>query len=384
MKFFPVIWGNLRRKKVRTLLTFLSILVAFFLFGYLCAIRQGLGHGVSMAGADRLFVRHRVSIAQLLPISYKEQIAQIPGVVAVTHACWFGGIYQDPKNLFAQIAVDPATWFSVYPEYLLSEEAKQRWLTTRAGTVVGRRTAERFGWKVGDTIPIQGTIWLKKDRSRTWEFELVGIYDGATKNTDASQFFFHYQYLDETRAFKQGETGWYLVRIGNPAEAAEVARRIDETFANALAETKTEPEGALVQGLARQIGDITTMVAAILGAVFFTILLVAGNTMAQAVRERSEELGVLKALGFTHQQVLGLVLAESCLLSAAGGLTGLGLAWTSISAGDPTHGALPLFYLPALNVAAGVLLILALGLVTGAWPAVQAMRLRISDALRTT
>lgn len=383
MKFFPLIWSNLRRKTLRTVLTLLSVLVAFFLYGYLCAIGRSLGNPVSMAGADRLFVRHRVSIAQLLPISYQGRIERISGVTAVSHACWFGGVYRDPKNLFAQLAVEPKSWLSVFPEYLLPEEAKRRWFATRTGAIVGRKTAERFGWKEGDKIPIQGTIWLKQDGGRNWEFDLVGIYDGAKPTTDTTQFFFHYDYLDETRAFKQGETGWFLVRIARPAEAPELARRIDEEFANSPEETKAEPEGALVQGLARQLGDITTIVFAILSAVFFTILLVAGNTMAQGVRERTAEIGVLKALGFTHTHVLGLVLAESCLLSAVGGLPGLGLAWMLISAGDPSLGALPLFHFAPGNIAVGASLVLALGLVTGIVPALQAMRLQIADALRT-
>jgi putative ABC transport system permease protein len=383
MKFLPLIWSNLQRKKLRTVLTLLSVLVAFFLYGYLCAIGQSLGNPVSMAGADRLFVRHRVSIAQLLPVSYKTRIERLPGVAAVSHACWFGGVYRDPKNLFAQLAVEPESWLAVFPEYLLTEEAKRTWFATRTGAIVGRRTAERFGWKVGDKIPIQGTIWLKKDGGKDWAFDLVGIYDGAKGNTDTTQLFFRHDYFDETRLFKEGQTGWFLVRIADPAHAAELARRIDEEFANSPEETKAEPEGALVQGLARQLGNVTAIVFTILSAVFFTILLVAGNTMAQGVRERTAELGVLKALGFTHTRVLGLVLAESCLLSTAGGLPGLGFAWALISAGDPSLGALPLFHFAPGNVATGALLVLVLGLVTGMVPALQAMRLRIADALRT-
>ncbi len=382
MKFLHLIASNLRRKKLRTSLTLLSIVVAFILFGYLAAIRVGLNAGVEVAGVDRLFVRHRVSLAQLLPESYLARIKRLPGVASAVYETWFGGIYQDPKNFFAQIPVNPEPFLKMYPEYRLPEAQKEAWLRTRTGAIVGRATAERFGWKVGDRIPIQATIWTKNDGGRTWEFDLVGIYDGAAKGTDTTQLFFRYDYFEETRMFGKGTVGWYMVRVRDPAEAADVAKRIDEEFANSSAETKTETEKAFLQGWARQVGDIGLIIKAILSAVFFTILLVAGNTMAQSVRERTGELGVLKALGFTNGQMLSLVLAESCLLAVLGGALGLGLAWWFISTGDPTRGALPVFYFPARDRVTGLLLALTLGLVTGIMPAVQAMRLRIADALR--
>jgi putative ABC transport system permease protein len=382
MKFVHLIWSNLKRKKLRTLLTLLSILVAFLLYGYLVAIAKALDQGVSVSGADRLVVRHRVSITQILPESYQARIAQVPGVAAVTHSTWFGGIYKEPRNFFAQLPVEPAAFLDMYPEFILAPDQKKAWIDNRTGAVAGRKTAEKFGWKIGDRIPIQATIWVKQDGKRAWEFELMGIYDGAKKGTDTTQFFFHYDYFDEARAFAKGQVGWYVVRVKDPSQATDVARKIDEEFANSPAETKAETEGAFVRAFAKQVGDIGAIMVAILSAVFFTILLVAGNTMAQAVRERTEELGVLKALGFTNQQVLGLVLAESCLLSLLGGLLGLAMAWLLISAGDPTRGALPVFYLPLHNLMIGVVLILALGLVSGFLPAIQAMRLRIAEALR--
>jgi putative ABC transport system permease protein len=382
MKFLPLIWCNLKRKKLRTLLTMLSILVAFVLYGYLCAISRALDQGVSLAGVDRLLIRHRVSIIQPLPVSYQGRIAGVPGVKAVTHASWFGGIYQEPRNFFGQMAVVPEEYLAMYPEFLLPEDQKQAWLRTRTGAIVGRGTAKRFGWKVGDRIPLQATIWRKKSGEATWEFDLVGIYDGAEKGTDTSNFFFRYDYFDEARLFGEGLVGWYLVRVQNRDEAAAVAQRIDDTFANSPNETKSETEGAFLRGWAKQIGDITTMMVAILGAVFFTILLVAGNTMAQSVRERTEELGALKAIGFANHGVLALVLAESCLLAAVGGALGLGLALTLIARGDPTGGLLPVFYFATRDVVLGGGFVLALGLVAGALPALQAMRLRIADALR--
>jgi putative ABC transport system permease protein len=382
MKFGYLVWSNLKRKKLRTVLTLLSILIAFLLFGLLAAIQAALTAGVSMAGADRLVVRHKVTIAQLLPESYRARMASIPGIKEVAHATWFGGNYQQQKYFFAQLPVDPAAYLLLYPELLLSNEAKEAWFKTRTGAIVGRKTAEHFGWKVGDRIPIQATIWQKADGDRTWYFDLVGIYDGAKKGTDTTQFLFRYDYFEESRAFAKGMVGWYIVRVADPAQAVEVAKKIDEEFANSPAETKAETEGAFVQAFAKQVGDIGTIMTAILSAVFFTILLVAGNTMAQAVRERTEELGVLKALGFTNGQMLALVLAESCLLASLGGLAGLGMAWLLIARGDPTHGSLPMFYLPDRSVGLGLLIVLTLGLATGILPALQAMRVRVADALR--
>jgi putative ABC transport system permease protein len=381
MKFLHLIVANLRRKKVRTSLTLLSVLVAFLLYGYLCAIRAAFNAGVSVAGADRLITRHKVSIVELLPITYKARIEGLPGVARVAYSTWFGGVYQKPSNFFPQMVVDPEDYLDIFPDFLLPEKEKRAWLASRAGVVVGRTTAERFGWKVGDRVPLQATVWPKK-KGQTWEFDVAGIYDGAKKGTDTTQMLIRYDYFDESRLYGQGYIGWYIIRVANPAEAPRLCRRIDAEFANSPAETKTESEKAFVQGFAEQVGDIGNIMIAILSAVFFTILLVAGNTMAQAVRERREELGVLKAIGFTNAQVLALVLAESLVLSGAGGLAGLGLAWALIARGDPTHGTLPLFYLPPADVAAGVLFILTLGLVTGILPALQAMRLNVAEALR--
>lgn len=382
MKFLPLVWSNLLRRKLRTLLTLLSILVAFVLFGYLAAIRVGFGAGVEVAGMDRLIVRHRVSLTEPLPISYRERMAALPGVKSVVFQSWFGGIYQDPRNFFAQMPVEPEPFLAMFPEYLLPEEQKLAWLRTRTGAIAGRTTATRFGWKIGDRIPILSQIWPNKNGGQLWEFDLVGIYDGKERGTDTTTFFFRHDYFDENRAIGEGLVGWYTIRVLNPDAAAEVAAVVDREFANSSAETKTETEKAFLTGFARQIGDIGRIITAILGAVFFTILLVAANTMAQSVRERTEELGVLKAMGFGQGQVLALVLAESCLLAGLGGTAGLGVAALLISAGDPTNGALPVFYFPPRDVVLGLGIALALGLVSGAMPAWQAMRLEIADALR--
>jgi putative ABC transport system permease protein len=383
MRFLPLIWGSLARRKVRTIFTLLSVLFAFVVFGYLGAIRQAFRAGVDVSGADRMLTIHKVSLIQPLPIAYKDRIATVPGVKAISHANWFGGIYQDPKNFFGQMAVDTNTYLDLYPELILTPEQKKAWLADRTGAIVGKTTAERFGWKVGDRIPIQATIYRRKDGSKTWDFTLDGIYTAKSKGSDTSNMFFHYDYLKEASVNLQDRVGWYVIRIADPKTTAEVARRIDALFANSPAETKTSTEQAFAQSFADQVGDIGTIIAGVVSAVFFTLLLVAGNTMAQSVRERTSELAVLKTLGFTDRQVLALVLAESLLIAILGGGLGLLLAWTAVTViGDPTHQFLPVFFLPGRDVAIGAVFALLLGIVTGVIPAVQAMRLRIADALR--
>lgn len=382
MKFFHLIWSNLKRRKLRTLLTLLSILVAFLLYGLLCTIKEAFTAGVTMAGADRLIVRHKVSLIMNLPVAYKARMERVPGVASAVHFTWFNGIYQnEPKNFFPSLPTEPEPFLALYTEYSLPEEQKQAWLKTRTGAIAGRSLADRFKWKLGDRITLTSPIWPRKG-DQPWEFDIVGIMEAAKKNADTSGFYFRYDYFDEGRAYSEGLVGWYGVRISDPARAAEVATAIDVEFANSPAETKAETEGAFMQGFAQQIGDVGTILIAILSAVFFTILLVAGNTMAQSVRERTEEFGVLKAMGFTNERALVLVLAESCLLACLGGMTGLGLAWLIAAGGSPVPAMLPVFYFPTKALVIGVGLVFALGIVTGILPALQAMRLRIADALR--
>ena len=384
MKFLYLVWSNLKRKKLRTSLTLLSILVAFVLFSLLSALKLALGGGVSMADANRLVVRHRVSFIQPLPHSYQTRIATIPGVSAISHQSWFGGIYQDPKNQFGTFPVEPELFLAMNPEIALPEKEKEAWLKTRTGAVVGRTLAERFKWKVGDRVPLKSPIWPSKSGG-AWEFDIVGIYDGAKKNTDTSGFFFRYDYFDEARSYGTGLVGWYQVRVDDPKRATEVAAAIDAEFANSPAETKAETEGAMFKGFAQQIGDIAMIVTAILGAVFFTILLVAGNTMAQSVRERTQELGLLKAVGFSNELVLGVVLCESLVITVLGGIFGLSFGWlmvTGLGQASFIRQFFPIFFVPARDLIIGGALAVALGFVAGILPAIQAMRLRLADALR--
>ena len=384
MRFFHLIWSNLKRKKLRTSLTLLSILVAFVLFGLLSSIKQALTGGISIAGQNRLVVRHKVSIIQLLPASYKERMERIPGVALATHQTWFGGNFkQEPKVFFMQNPVVPEDFLNMHPEMILPADQKQAWLKTRTGAIVGRKTAERFHWKIGDKVPIFTPIWRQADGNQTWDFDIVGIYDANEKVADTMSLFFRYDYFDEARIGAKGQVGWYTIRVKDPAQAAEIAKRIDAEFENSDAETKTDAEAAFAQSWANQIGNIALMAAAILGAVFFTILLVTGNTMSQSVRERTGELGVLKAIGFTNMQVLMLVLAESCLIAVLGGALGLGLACLIVPAvGKALSNFLPLFFFPVRDLVLGIAICVSLGLITGIFPALAAMRLRVADALR--
>ncbi len=383
MKFLPLIWRNLTRRKIRTIFTTLSIFIAFLLFGFLMAIKAAFGMGIDVAGADRLMTIHKVSFIQPLPKSYEDRIRAIEGVTAITHANWFGGIYQDPSNFIANFAVEPESYLAMYPEFVIPEDQKQAWLANRTGAIVGIDTAKRFGWKVGDRVPLQGTIYRKPDDS-PWEFTVDGIYDSPVVGTDKTQFFFHYKYLNETieQGFGRDQVGWYIVRVANPAEADDVARRMDALFANSPAETKTATEKAFVADFAKQVGDVGTMMTVIAAVVILFILFVAGNAMAQSIRERTNELAILKTLGFNDRKVLAMVLLESTLVAVLGGSLGLALAWMVIAQGDPTGGLLPIFHFPPKDVVLGVVLVLVLGVMSGMVPALQASRLKIVDALR--
>ena len=385
MKFLPLVWRNLMRRKVRTIVTVLTVMVAFLLFGVLMAIRAAFSMGVDVAGADRLMVIHRVSIIQPLPQSYGPKIRSTPGVTDITHANWFGGYYQDPANFIANMAVDPESWLRMYPEFELPEEQKQAWFKNRGGAIVGIDTARKFNWKIGDHVPLISPIYRKPDGS-PWDFTIEGIYTATAPGVDKTQFFFHYDYMNETlRAANVGFRdiiGWYVFRVGDPATADQLAKRIDAMFENSTAETKTATEKMFASEWAKQVGDIGAIMVAITAVVMGFILFVAGNAMAQSIRERINELGVLKTLGFSNGRILAIVLLESCVIAVIGGGLGLLLAWAIIAQGDPTGGFLPIFHFPPRDLVLGVVLVAILGIGTGLLPALQASRLKIVDALR--
>jgi putative ABC transport system permease protein len=377
VKYLRLVWANLKRKKIRTTLTVGSFVVALFLYGLLVAIKVGFEGNPGAAGVDRLNTINKISLIMPLPFSYRDRIAALPGVSGVTFATWFGGIYKDEKNFFPQFAVDAESWFKVYAEYKVTDEARKAFLADRQSCLVGRNLAKRFGFKPGDRLPLKGTIW-----SGTWEFNVAGIYDPAQPEVDTTGMLFRYDYLEERRPFGKGTVGWYVIKLDSPDDAVKVSKAIDAMFANSPYETLTQTEQAFAASFAKQMGNISFLVLAIGSVVFFTLLLVAGNTMAIAVRERTGEIAVLETIGYSDGSVLGLVLAESVIVAGQGGVLGLLLAMVAvpgIARAMPMIGSLVL-PLPAL--AGGLALTLGIGVAAGIIPAVMAMRLKVVDALR--
>lgn len=377
MKYFRLIWSNLLRKKVRTTLTIGSFAVALFLFGLLATIQTAFNQGVEVAGVDRLVVRNKISLIMPLPLSYKERMLQISGVKAVTYASWFGGYYQDPKNFFPQFAVEKESWLDMYPEFRIPRDQWTAFLADKEGCVVGRSTAEKFRFKLGDRVPIVASIF-----GGVWEFNVRAIYDGARTEDDTTQFWFRADYLEERRQWGKGMVGWYVVKVDTPDQATAVSEAIDNRFANSSWETKTDTERAFAAGFVKQMGNIQLLILIIGSVVFFTLLLVTGNTLAMSVRERTGELAVLKTIGFTDAGVLWLILGESLLYAVQGAVLGLLAVKLFTLNGDPTKGMLPLFYLAPSKMLLGLFVALLVGTASGIIPAVLAMRLKIVDALR--
>ena len=380
MKFSRLILANLFRKKVRLLLTIGSFAVALFLFAFLAVVKDAFGRGADVAGADRLVIINRTSIINPIPLSYRDKILRIPGVKVVTHNNWFGGVYQDEKNFFPQFVIDPENQRQVLPELIVPDDQWNAFLKDRQGAIVGARTAERFHWKIGDRIPIKATI----AGNGSWEFNIDGIYHGKNPKDDETQFWFQWDYYEEMvpERFK-GNVGWYVLRVENPDESPRIAKAIDNEFANSPYETKTETESAFAAGWVKQFGNIQFLILTIGAVVFFTLLLVTGNTMAISVRERTSELAVLKAIGYSDRTVLFFVLAESLVIALIGGLLGLGLAELLVPGVDKAlSGMLPNLVLAPSILAQGLLTALVVGVISGLLPGIGAMRMRVVNALR--
>jgi len=384
MKYLHLVWAALLRRKTRTLFTLLSVLAAFLLFGLLDSVHSAFTAGSrDVAGVDRLVTISKVSFTLSLPKSLYERIQAVPGVRAVTYANWFGGIYQDPKNFFANLAVAP-NFLSLYPEYAIPPEQLKAFHDTRTGAVVGASLARQFGWEIGAKIPLQATIFPQKDGSNVWTFDLVGIFHATDPKQVAqeNQLLFNWDYFDEARQFGNGNIGWYIIRIADPRQADQIAQRIDALSFDSDHETKTQSEQAFNVAFVSQFADIGLIVGAIMGAVFFTLILLTGNTMAQAVRERIPELAVLKTIGFSNHSILSLVLAEAVALLLIGAAAGLLLAGLVVTAVRLKLGtAFPLDPVGRDIWLQGLSLAVLVGLIVGALPALRGMRLRIVDAL---
>jgi putative ABC transport system permease protein len=378
MKYAGLVWAGLWRKKARTILTMLSIIVAFLLFGLLQGVNHGFNEVVENLNVNRLYTSAKTNMVDGLPISYLGRIKAVPDVEHVSHWTYFGGYYREAKNAIPAFATDPEPLFAIYKEIKIKPEYLDAMKRTRTGALVSEQLAKQYGWKVGDRIPLGTSIWTTKEGSSTWYFDIVGTFDVSAYGVGFPSFYINYDYYDEAKAFGNGVVHYYLVSIADPRQATRVAKTIDTQFENSMNETRTQTESALAQANLKQIGDINFIVNAIVGAVLFTLLFLTANTMMQSVRERIPELAVLKTLGFSDGKVLGLVLAEAFILCILAALLGLLLAAMAFPSLRALVGDLPL---PGSVIRLGVGIAALLALVSGLPPAVRAQRLNIVDAL---
>jgi putative ABC transport system permease protein len=383
MNDFGLVRKNLFRRKLRAILMIVSIMVAFMIFGVLAGFYRAFNAGEDRAAADRLMTVNKINFTQPMPIAYFNRVRSIDGVRQVTFANWFGGYFQDPKNFIMALAVEPNTYFDLYRSELdITPDALQGFIRNRTGAVVGEQLASKWGWKVGDRVPLQSNIFSQKSGGHSWDFTIVGIVKGKAEHVDTNFFLFQYNYFDETRTFGKDTIGWMILQTTSPENNDRVAKAIDATFANSSAETNTDTEKAFGKAFAAQFGNIALIVSLVVGAAFVTILMIVGNTMALSIRERTREIGVLKTLGFSGPRILGMVLGESVLLALLGGLPGLAIAAViAYALRNSMSNMIPAFSVSPDIALQGIGLMLALGLITGMIPAVNAMRLKIAAAL---
>ena len=383
MNDFVLVRKNLFRKKLRAILMIVSILVAFLIFGVLGAFYRAFTSGEEAAADDRLVVVNKINFTQPLPIAYFNRVRGIEGVRQVTHANWFGGYYQDPKNFMVAIAIEPETYLDIYArDYGVTPEERTAFVRERSAAIVGETLARKWGWKVGDRIPVNSNIFSQKNGSRTWDFTIAGIITPHKPQVDTNFMLFQYAYFDETRSFGKDTIGWMILQTASPSVNDWVSKAIDQMFANSSAETATDTEKAFNKAFAAQLGNIAMIVTLVVGAAFVTILMIVGNTMALTVRERTREIGVMKTLGFSGGRILGLVLGESVLLALLGGIPGLALAaLIAFSLRAAMANFVPGFAVTPVLALLGLVLMLTLGILTGAIPALNAMRLKIATAL---
>ena len=378
MRFFPLVWSNLWRKKARTIFTLLSIVIAFLLFGLLQGINTWMSTFGTASNANRLYVASRVSELQPIPSAYLSQILAVPGIRQSTYIAGFTGFYQERRNTLVAFATDVKTFFDLYPEWRIAPEQLAAMSRTRAGAIVAAPLMRAFGWKIGDRIPLRTSV-MKRDGSADWDFEIVGIYDVPTTPAEANRILVNYAYFDEARLLERGTAWAFVVAVDDPTRSAQICAAVDALFVNSASETVTQDEKAYVQGQLRQLGDVSLMANAIVAAVLFTLLFLTGNTMMQSVRERTPELAILKTVGFSDRSVTILVLIESVLLCVLAASLGLAAA----AAVFPVTAALGMggSGLPLKVVAIGLAIALVLALASGLPPAWRAQRLVIVEAL---
>jgi putative ABC transport system permease protein len=381
---FDLVRKNLFRRKLRAALMIVSILIAFMIFGVLAGFYRAFTAGEDRAAADRLITVNKINFTQPMPIAYFNRVRAVDGVRQVTHANWFGGYYQDPKNFLMTLAIEPATYFDMYRSELdIPPEQLQAFITDRSSAVIGESMARKWGWKVGDRVPVASNIFTQRSNgSHTWDFTIAGIVKGKAEQVSTDFLLFQYAYFDETRTFGKDTIGWLILQTTSPENNDRVAKTIDAMFANSIAETSTDTEKAFGKAFAAQFGNIALIVFLVVGAAFVTILMIVGNTMALSIRERTREIGVLKTLGFSGPRILRMVLGESVLLALLGGLPGLAIAaLITIALRASLANIAPAFAVSPVIALEGIALMIALGLFTGMIPALNAMRLKIATAL---
>lgn len=382
MKDLFLVFKNLTRKPLRLFLTMFATFVAFLIYGTLTTFQVAIDSGVELSADDRLIVVNKINFTQPLPISYVNRVQALPNITGITHLNWFGGYFQDPQNFIVMFAVDEGSFLGVYNEIVMPDEQREAWLQNRQGLIAGEAIAERFGWKVGDRIPVNSNIFSQADGSSAWDFDVVGIYTGTDAQTDTNSVYFHYDYFNETQTFGRDFIGFMGIRTTDPQLNESVIKSIDDLFANTPYETETVPEKAFNQAFIEQIGNLSLILGSVVFAAFFIILVIVGNSMVLAIRERTGEIGVLKTLGFKSQRIFFMVLAESLLLAGISGALGL-LATSAVV--DVLNGIvaiqLPVLVLRQEIVMEAVAIMIGLGLITGIVPAVSALRLNIITAL---
>jgi len=381
---FDLVRKNLFRRKLRAALMIVSILIAFMIFGVLAGFYRAFTAGEDRAAADRLITVNKINFTQPMPIAYFNRVRAVDGVRQVTHANWFGGYYQDPKNFLMTLAIEPVTYFDMYRSELdIPPEQLQAFISDRSSAVIGESMARKWGWKVGDRVPVASSIFTQRSNgSHTWDFTIAGIVKGKAEQVSTDFLLFQYAYFDETRTFGKDTIGWMILQTTSPENNDRVAKAIDAMFANSTAETSTDTEKAFGKAFAAQFGNIALIVFLVVGAAFVTILMIVGNTMALSIRERTREIGVLKTLGFSGPRILRMVLGESVLLALLGGLPGLAIAaLITIALRASLANIAPAFAVSPVIALEGIALMIALGLFTGAIPALNAMRLQIATAL---
>lgn len=381
MRDFYLIYKNLTRKPLRLFLTMFATFVAFLIYGALTAFQVAIDAGVDLSADDRLIAVNKINFTQPLPISYVNRVKALDNITNVTHLNWFGGYYQDPQNVVVMFAADPESFLEVYNELILPPEQEAQWLNSRQGLIAGESIARNLGWKVGDRVPVNSNIFSKTDGSSAWEFDVVGIYSGEDAQTDTNSVYFHYDYFNETQSFGRDYVGFIGIRTVDPSFNESVIKAVDDLFANTPYETETVPEKTFNKAFVEQIGNLSLILGSVVFAAFFIILVIVGNSMVLAIRERTAEIGVLKTLGFKSRRIFFMVLAESLLLALSGGMLGLLATSLAVTAFNQAPVQLPVLIVTPGIIMEATLIMIGLGLVTGILPAVNALRLNIITAL---